>query len=380
MRKQLLLGTTALLAGAVAMPEFASAEDPLRLSVRGYKNEFFGIGSIDVDSDSAAGTDTGNTSHFSDGEVHFKGETALDNGLTVGVQIELEANNNGDQIDEAYTYVSGSFGKFIFGSENLPNYLNFWGVTAPNVGVPINSGWISVWVPPASGIATGFRVPMQSTNLELRNDNFGMSYTSPSFAGFSFNVGYAPTSAGGSNSGDPKNAPTNKNTENSNIIGLGANYKGSFGGVDLGLAVGYNRATVSDNADAAGANDPQQIKVGASIGVAGFTIAGSYANEFEGQTNATNTNSTEGQAFDVGVSYGMGPWGVSATYFHGQTEQTIAVGNDDKVWALVGAVSYSIGPGITTSFSVIHADWEGENGGTENSKGTLGILGLAVGF
>lgn len=376
MRKQLLLGTTALLAGAVAMPEFASAEDPLRLSVRGYKNEFFGMGSLDVDSN----PDTGDSSHLSNGEVQFKGETALDNGLTVGVQIELAANNSGDQVDEAYTYVSGSFGKFIFGSENLPNYLNFWGVTAPNVGVPINSGWISAWVPPAAGIATGFRAPMQSTNLELRNDNFAMSYTSPSFAGFSFNVGYAPTSAGGSNSGDPKNGPTNESTENSHIIGVGANYKGSFDGVDLGLAVGYNRATVSDKAELAGADDPQQFKVGASIGIAGFTIAGSYANEFEGRPDARNTTSAEGQAFDVGVSYGMGPWGVSATYFSGEAEQTISIGADDEVWALVGAVSYSIGPGITTSFSLIHAEWEGENGGTESSEGTLGILGLAVGF
>ncbi len=381
MRKQLLLGTTALLAGAVAMPDYVSAEEPLRLSVRGYKNEYFGIGSVDDDTDAAAGRDTGNTSHFSDGEVHFRGETALDNGLTVGVQIELEANNNGDQVDEAYTYISGSFGKVILGSENLAPYLTFWGVTAPNVGVPINSGWISVWVP-NGGVATGFRVPMQTTNLELRNDNFGASYLSPRFAGFQFTAGYAPTSAGGSNSGDPKNGFTDKNTENSNIIAVGGNFKESFSGVDVGVAVGYNRATVSDNAEAAGADDPQQIKVGASIGVAGFTIAGSYANEFEGQTNATNTNSTEGQAFDVGVSYGMGPWGVSGTYFQGQTEQTIAVGADDEVFAIVGAVSYALGPGITTSFSVIHAEWESEDGSAaqQDSEGTMGILGLAVGF
>jgi Gram-negative porin len=385
MRKQLLLGTTALLAGAVAMPDYVSAEEPLRLSVRGYKNEYFGVGSINDDTDTntnaPGGTDTGNTSHFSDGEVHFKGETTLDNGLTVGVQIELEANNNGDQVDEAYTYISGNFGKVILGSENLAPYLTFWGVTAPNVGVPINSGWISIWVP-TGGVATGFRVPMQTTNLELRNDNFGMSYLSPRFGGFQFTAGYAPTSAGGSNSGDPKNGPSNLDTENTNILAVGGNFKQSFNGVDLGVAVGYNRATVSDAADAAGANDPQQIKVGASIGVAGFTIAGSYANELEGQTNLTNTASTEGQAYDVGVSYGMGPWGVSGTYFHGETEQAIAVSGDDEVDAFVGAVSYALGPGITTSLSVIYAQWESENGSAANldSDGTMGILGLSVGF
>ncbi len=33
--------------------------------------------------------DFNNTGWFSDGEVQFRGETALDNGLTVGVQVEL---------------------------------------------------------------------------------------------------------------------------------------------------------------------------------------------------------------------------------------------------------------------------------------------------
>jgi Gram-negative porin len=382
MRKQLLLGTTALLAGAVAMPDFVSAEEPLRLSVRGYKNEYFGIGSINNDTDTntnaPGGTDTGNTSHFSDGEVHFKGDTTLDNGLTVGVQIELEATQNGDQIDEAYTWISGSFGKVILGSENLAPYLTFWGVTAPNVGVPINSGWISVWVP-SGGVRTAFRRPMSTTNLELANDTFGVSYLSPRFGGFQFTAGYKPTSGGG---GDPKNAPSNEDTENINIFAVGGNFKQSFSGVDVGVAVGYNRATVSDAANAAGANDPQQIKVGASIGVAGFTIAGSYANELEGQTNLTNTTSTEGQSYDVGVSYGMGPWGVSGTYFHGEVEQAIAVSGDDEVDAFVGAVSYALGPGITTSFSVIYAQWQDElgSGANQDSDGTMGVLGLAVGF
>ena len=90
MRKQLLLGSTALIVGALAAPDFVVAEEPLRLTVRGFKNEFFGIGDVDVD-----GFNYNNTGQFSDGEVQFRGETALDNGLTVGVQVELETDSRG---------------------------------------------------------------------------------------------------------------------------------------------------------------------------------------------------------------------------------------------------------------------------------------------
>ncbi len=95
MRKQLLLGSTALIVAALAAPDFAAGEEPLRLEVHGFKNEFFGIGDVDVD-----GFNFNNTGEFSDGEIQFRGETALDNGLTVGVQVELETDARGDQIDE----------------------------------------------------------------------------------------------------------------------------------------------------------------------------------------------------------------------------------------------------------------------------------------
>ena len=135
---------------------------------------------------------------------------------------------------------------------------------------------------------------------------------------------------------------------------------------------------MNDIADALGADDPEQVKVGASIGAAGFTIAGSYANELEGNTNITNTLSNEGQSWDIGVSYSTGPWGVSATWFHGEEEALVAVNGDDEVDAVMGAVSYAIGPGITTSFSVLYAKFDEETG--IESEGTMGILGLAISF
>src|SRR3546814_4111869 len=51
-------------------------------------------------------------------EIHVKGETTLDNGVTVGVHWELEGDESSDQIDEAYGYFSGGFGEVRFGSDD----------------------------------------------------------------------------------------------------------------------------------------------------------------------------------------------------------------------------------------------------------------------
>ncbi len=45
------------------------------------------------------------------GEVWFRGETTLDNGLTIGARIELEAEDAPDQIDQSFVYWQGGFGK-----------------------------------------------------------------------------------------------------------------------------------------------------------------------------------------------------------------------------------------------------------------------------
>ncbi len=371
MRKQLLLGSTALVVGALAAPDFVAAEEPLRLNVRGFKNDFFGIGDVDVD-----GFSFNNTGEFSDGEIQFRGETALDNGLTVGVQVELETDARGDQIDENYIFVRGDFGKIVMGSENLSNYNTFWGVTAPGVGVPINSGWITTFVPPPAGFQGSFRSTIFTTNIDVGNDENSVSYYSPRFSGFQFTAGYAPTVVDTGEGKTFSGFQANEDTEFHNAWGVGANFSESFNGVDVAVAAGYNQIEAPTTTNPVGGDDVQQFKVGANVSVGGFSVGGSYANEFEGKF--VSGRSEEGQAYDAGVSYSTGPWGVSVTYFHGEWEATTSTSGDDETDSIVGAVSYALGPGITASGSVLYGKFEDE-GGAEG-KATMGIVGLSVSF
>jgi outer membrane protein OmpU len=251
----------------------------------------------------------------------------------------------------------------VIGGENTVGYMMQY--AAPNVGAPINSGWITVFVPPPPGATTGFRSPALSTYVDLANDDHALNYYSPRFSGFQIGASFVPAAT---SNGEGKSFPVqaDKETENHNLFAVGANFVESFGEVDIAVAGGFRRA---EAAKTGGGDDPQQISAGVNVGFAGFTIGASVG--IEDSDNATN-----GTGFDIGISYSTGPWSVGLTAFHSEVDGTS--GSDDELNSLNGGVSYAIGPGITGSFNVMYAKWEPGNG--EDADGVGGILGLKIGF
>ena len=246
--KKVLFGSTALVAAGAMAATSAVAEEGVKLGLGGYYNTFFWVG--DYDEDTADPRKLGATGLFADGEVHFKGKTTLDNGITFGVQIELEAFQSGDQIDENYAFIEGSFGRLVIGGENTAAYMMQY--AAPYVGVPLNSGWITSFVPPpvgpvsgtfttttftaggasvvnagqtttVSGVTTGFRTPALSTYVDLINDDHALNYFSPRFSGFQVGASFVPAAT---INGEGKNFPVeaDKNTEMHNVISVGVNF------------------------------------------------------------------------------------------------------------------------------------------------------------
>ena len=387
--KKLLYGTTALVAAGALVSTTAQAEEGIKLGLGGYMNNYFGVGSLDSDTD----TDFNATGLFSDGEIWFLGETTLDNGITFGANVQLESfgasgrGGTADVIDEDFAYISGSFGRVNLGSENSAAYLMQYG--APNVGAPINSGWLSTFVPSdgANSGGGGFRTPRISTYLDWNNDENVITYFSPRFAGFQIGATYAPTVSG---SGDGANFPiyADKDTEFHNGIALGVNYVNTLGPVDLAVAGGWRFAEAPDNAGAGGNlnngdDNLNQYSAGLNVGIAGFTVGGSIGIE-------DSDRATSGYGFDVGASYGRGPWAVGATYFMSEVDGRVAnvggVGGfenadgEDEVMAIEVGASYAIGPGITASASVLYVDWESNNDVNLEADGFAGIVGLKYKF
>jgi len=377
--KKVLFGSTALVAAGAMAATSAVAEEGVKLGLGGYYNTFFWVG--DYDEDNLDPRNLNATGLFADGEVHFKGKTTLDNGITFGVQIELEAFQSGDQIDENYAFIEGSFGRLVIGGENTAAYMMQYG--APFVGVPLNSGWITSFVPPPQAttttatfagtststfiaVTTGFRTPALSTYLDLANDDHALNYFSPRFSGFQVGVSYVPAAT---INGEGKNFPVqaDKNTELHDMVSVGANFVESFGGFDVAVAGGYRIA----QDDRGGNDDPQQISAGLNLGFAGFTVGGSIAIEDSDRT-------TDGVGWDAGASYSTGPWAVGVTYFHSEVEGAPGGGEDELDSAQAG-VSYAVGPGITASANVLWAEWDGAAGGA-NADGFGGVVGMKIGF
>ncbi len=121
MKKLLMCSAACALGLAVAAPAKA---DGVKLDLAGHFKGYVTW----VNQDTETGVDERNFDILRETEIHFTGETTLDNGLTVGVHHEADIDSeygNGDffATEESYAYFSGAWGRVNFGKEDGANYL-----------------------------------------------------------------------------------------------------------------------------------------------------------------------------------------------------------------------------------------------------------------
>ena len=94
--RKVLLGTTAMVAaGMLASAPSAIAAEKLQLGLGGYMEQWFGY----TAQDGMSGQDFSGFNQIMDPEVYFRGSTELDNGLTIGVDVQLEGNTQNSDHD-----------------------------------------------------------------------------------------------------------------------------------------------------------------------------------------------------------------------------------------------------------------------------------------
>jgi predicted porin len=357
--KKVLMGTSALVALGAMAASPAAAEDPIKLSVGGYWQQVTTFVSVD---ELQGAPDFLPVNVRQEGEIHFKGETTLDNGLTVGVQVQLEGVTQSDQIDESYMYFSGDWGRIILGAENAAPYLMQY--SAPSVAWGVNSPNFMFF---PSVLAT-------TTFINGVSDANKITYFTPRFGGFQFGISYTPNAdaRGGDRQTFGLNTDDNAGLDK-NWISIGANFVETFNGVDVAVAGGYERgSSEEDNVTTVTGNPPFAINtatgvispastttttaavfddrqiwsLGANFGFAGFTVGGSYYSDNNGLKGDFNTDT-----WDVGASYSTGPWGISITYLRSETEAGSSSNTLDHDHGELGA-SYALGPGITVAGAV----------------------------
>lgn len=355
--KKILLATTAIVTMATVSGE-AFAADKIKLELGGFMRQYVGL----TNSDEVA-TTTGDRamsiSQFSNTEVHFKGSTTLDNGLSVAVKVELEGDKAATTIDATQLTVSSDAmgaltmggtahagDDFRVGAPNAGNYDHgdFWSWAGTSTGAAVDS----VTSTPTAGDITG----MGGKDIKLK-------YVSPSFSGVNVFASY--TAAEGSGAHNARNLNRGAVHDGSTV---GVAYSGEISGASVEAAairLHQNGTATVDN-------------FGLNVGMAGFTVGGAYS-DFDSDAA---TNAADGSAYELGVAYETGPYSVSARYMNSDNKGTATVGdNEDTVWSL--AATYDLGAGVALNATYFDASADAE--GVTQSVDTSGIIaGIEVGF
>ena len=199
--KKLLLGSTALVVGGL-MAAPAMAADPIKIGVGGYYQFYAIAGGIQSTyATNGSWAQYKGLNFQQEGEIHFIGQTKLDNGTSVGVHVELEGWNPSAgttgavaTIDEAFLFAFGDWGRVEFGGRDPASYRMYYGTPSALLGFGAiqhntNFAWANQSV---INTSKAWFHATTTTNAGQQQDAQGINYFTPRFQGLQIGVGYRP--------------------------------------------------------------------------------------------------------------------------------------------------------------------------------------------
>ena len=305
--KKLLSGIAAL-AAAGMLASGAQAADPISIGVGGFFHAAVSVANEDDDTNKRSfGVER-------DAEIYFRGSTTLDGEFIqgAGVFVQLEAETASDQIDESFAWLSGSFGQIRAGS--FDGAMAVGGVYPAGVAAPMHGLFFETESPVSTGL-----FGEGAWLLGFDGDSAKVAWYSPTVGGAKIGVSFTPeggaddkatsrSTAGVENEasvvvgdGGPEVKAASVSSQQSEVLGIGGNWSGDFGGASVSIGGGYTTASVEAPSD--GEIDREEWVVGASASMAGITIGGNYSVDNNGKAG-----NNERTTLAVGATYtGMGP-------------------------------------------------------------------------
>jgi outer membrane protein OmpU len=378
--KKALCGSTALVAVGLIAGGAAAAER-IKLGIGGYFQAF----GIYVDEDDGAGEPGANRREHGlarEAEIEFRGKTTLDNGIEVGVEVELEAETCADQLDQSYVWFEGGFGQVRLGNHYGASYEMFYGAPTPIAGHGVNTPNFLHLQVGGNAIVT----PVTYVTATVKSEK--ATYFTPRIAGFQFGLSYTPDACeennpGGAGSGTGVacggsygGAELDNNVgQQSEAFEVGLNWVGSFLGADIGAYGGFASADVES--DPGGVFEDLTVwGVGANAAIAGFVVGASFRHSDQGLSGGNNDRID----WNVGVAYAWGDWTVGAMF--GRTEaEAGAAGGEDELDGLEIGAQYALAPGVVLTGGVQFWDLDDNAGAAANENdATVLIFGTAISF
>ena len=386
-----LLGTTAF-ATLLANAGPALANQPIKLGVGGFFREAY-MAVSDDDGEGDLGNERNTDGFFNDAEVHFKGETTLDNGLTVGAHIELKGETNSDQIDETWIYFSGGFGELKLGSTN--DALVGTCLLPPGGTANFSAFSPHMWGANNDSFAANF--PALTSNAvcisaDDREDAQKIIYISPIFGGFQLTASYTPNGGdenhnGVSNgfiqvAGPHVGMPINQDGESRHNFSTYATYQ--YVGKGWGLTAGGGGSFEGHVEQGLGPDRrEQQFYQGAlNLTVGAFAIGGVF--EYYNNLLSFKGSDTDAWVAGGGVAYSVDDWVLGLQYSHQRSETDGSGGDADFTMdRAVATANYVLGPAINVDGEVAYTwlDTDPESPGGVDDYDALEIgIGTAITF
>lgn len=338
---KLMLGAAAVALVFGAGSASAADDSGVKLGLGGYFKGYANYADYDNN------TNQRKTDLLRDTEIHFGGETTLDNGLTVGAHVEATADAaDAFALDESYVYASGAWGRVNVGEEDAAAYL------------------LQVSTPGADDNVDGLRPTITVDSLgglgyanDMAKEGDKLTYLSPVFSGLQFGASYTPHVAAGT-SAAWAGSGANRTNLNTGVTEAGVRYEGMVSNVGVIAGAGYAASTKND----------KEWNAGVDLDVGAFGVGVAYLDQNAGvganpTVAATNPRliTADSETWNVGADYTTGPFKLGASY------QNTDVGATDTDRYRAGVV-YSYGPGMTFRGSVGYAD----NGTNEATTVTVG--------
>ena len=362
--KRVLLATTALVAAGLLVTSVAYADEeemmepagPVTVGIAGYTMAAVGLASDSAD-------DTRGHGMFHVYEFAISGNTALDNGITVGVHAQL-GSSGGGSFDEQHITLSGAFGSLRAGRTESAAYNATVGAPGAGIifGFGVNYNWFSA---AAKGVNTYSGIGAE--------DAVKVVYTSPNFNGLTLGLSYAPEdSEDDGGAGRTIGAAANDLGAHTAV---GATYSTDFmEGGSLTLGAAYEMAE-----NETGGVDPSAMKFGINVGIDQISFGGGL---YDHEQN--------GVQYDVGASWTQGPLNVGVQFASNESGTITAAGDDSHTHNAAGAVvpvagsaavmgetsmsalhvNYTLGPGVTIGAQIAAGSADGMDDVTQLMLGT----------
>lgn len=357
---KLLLSAAAVALTLAVSPAFAQDDQGVKLNVGGHFKGYVNYS----DEDAARSIDI-----LRETEVHFGGETTLDNGLTVGAHMEAAADTGDSfEMDETYVYFAGSWGRLNVGEEDGAAYL--LQVAAPSADENIDGirqyiNPVSFFGPAAIALGSSFDGLDYANDLAKDTDKF--TYLSPVFSGFQAGVSYSPEVVDDIRSNDG-NAPFPIAGVTDDVIELAARYEGMVSDVGVILGGGYTTAN----------NDIDQWNLGADLDIGAFGLGLVYTSLSDDAATVSSESDVEQDTWVVGADYTTGPFKLGISYLNSDLEANSTDTLDaDRYTA---GVSYTYGPGMSFRGSVAYTDLDSDTVLVNDDDATTVTLGTQINF